>query len=107
MPPIVVNQFKGYTSEKDGFIDDPALGSDCENIVIYNGAICNIPYYNKKFTPNFWILANELLASHYYMSHESIMVAYNNNDGDLHIAIKDSAGDFDSFVTVDPDTWMS
>lgn len=44
MPPITIKKFLGYNTKPDKLLNNPAIGSNCENIIINDGDLCNMPY---------------------------------------------------------------
>lgn len=44
MPTITLKNFLGFSSNKEAVFEQPALGSDCHNVLIDNGDLVNLPF---------------------------------------------------------------
>jgi len=66
MPTISVDKFLGMSDKPDGIVDNPAVAADCENVIINQGDICNIPYEQKRFVfPSGVLPDNSRMFLHY------------------------------------------
>ena len=62
---IKVSKFLGYSSKQDAAIDNPAIGKDCNNVIIHKGNLCNFPYPIQLYDGSAWAVDGENLVGIY------------------------------------------
>lgn len=59
---LSIKRFQGYSSKQDDIIDNSAVGQECLNMIVNEGALCNLPYAAAAHT---WAGTNEKIALYF------------------------------------------
>jgi len=59
-------QFQGYNTKPDKMLGDGSIASDCNNVIINRGNLCNVPMSERKLVAGIWQYADEVLVAFYF-----------------------------------------
>ena len=99
MPPINLQPFLGYSTKPDGVLDDPRIASDCNNVIIHNGDICNFPFNKKYYDGNRFLEAQtHILGMYSDNKTKKSYLVYFDGRGGLYITSISASGTLLNFV---------